>query len=84
MFSITIRMQYSYAGMLSRSIRILYINFRMLYLNTRMNYSYTRMHYFNILMDYINFFHTFTENKAHYAYTNAIITCNGKHLCRFC
>ena len=77
MVSITTRMFYRNSRMLYRSIRILYINSRMLY-------RYTRMLYINILMDYINLFHTFTGNKAHYAYTNAIITCNGKHLYRFC
>ena len=73
MVSITTRMFYRNSRMLYRSIRILYINSRMLY-------RYTRMLYINILMNYINLFHTFTRKKVHYAYTNAIITCNGKHL----
>lgn len=60
MLSITIRMQCSYTGMLSRNIRILYIDTRILYSYTRMLYSHTRMLYFIILMDTIIFFHTFT------------------------
>ena len=67
MLSITIRMQCSYTGMLSRNIRILYID-------TRMLYSHTRMLYFIILLDTIIFFHTLTGIYPHDVYANAYIT----------